>query len=555
LKHPLPPARPRPLCVSTPRPNAPAWLGALVLAAAFSAALAPSTAVSAEPSPAKTAPAAIHATGAEEKTDRESPLDEPAPSAEPSVKPKTRAGTEAPAPDEAGQTDAESMPKEQPADPNQKAEGKEDEEEEPDFADRFSEAIGPVLRELVAQFSDYVFGPEGIPYMPLDFIGTKAEGGAAARKGKLPEAEADGVILSVIDKSTGHFSVELAGFENAAEYQLQDVWCWAAAVLSYERYKGLDPTGKGSQREIVERVFLDDETIPIEERSARSFQVVQALAYEENEELFPFEMTASIGWIADMEEADFSEEELAEHLRLFIDHYMGSQEIIESLLRGEPVLVSIAGDRMNHIQVLYGAEFSPIKANDSTELKVRGLSKLIEQSVGETTLIERGMNVLTMAQRFQKRYALRKVKLFDPWKAERDPAPELLQINEYSGFAFKRKVVYSLNREVAEVIIAAARERASQVDDAVDQELAQAGLAPAAAATASPASGEDGEPSGPAATLGKMGTALSNLVPGTNRNGADNEKPQSGGASPNNNDGQDRKSSKGVLGGFNTMFN
>ncbi len=449
--------------------------------------------------------------------------------------------------------------------------------EEPDFADRLSEAVGPVVLELVARFSDYVFGPEGVPYMPLDVIGVASGDGIQPKRGKLPEPEADGVILSVIDKEARHFSVELEAFEGYASYQLTDVWCWAAAIQSYERFKGLDPALELTQRDIVERVFIHEEETPIEDRSALSFQIVQAIAYDEDDRLFPFEMSASIGWIAEMEASDYSEKELVEHIRLFIDHYMGSQEIVESLLRGEPVLVSIAGEHMNHIQVLYGAEFSPIRRKDSNELKVRAISGLLEQAVSDSGLLERGLNMVSLGGRFQKRYALRKVKLFDPWKAEADPVPERLQINEYSADDFRRKVVYSLNREVAEGIITAARQRANVIDREANEALASTGALPDEATELSeePPKANEEEPSSPSSNgdeaksgLDATGEAVENVGRNLSRafsnlpfGGKKETGPGSG--SVDHEEEEEEPAEKppkedengGFMGGFKKMFN
>jgi len=220
--------------------------------------------------------------------------------------------------------------------------------------------LSALIKPLVTELAEYIYGPEGYVRMPIDVIDSSSDSGPKIKKGKPPSLD-DAVSLQQNEDIKYLYEISLDNFEAHCCFQQREDWCWAAAIQSIENYKSQTEFEPLIQSNIAQRIYPQDEEIL--DQTAMSFQIVQALANQPGQTNEAFDVTATTGWLLEMHESGFKTEDFVEELANFIDQYLGSQEIILSLAAGEPLLVALREDTptSKHIYVLYKATFHRIK--------------------------------------------------------------------------------------------------------------------------------------------------------------------------------------------------
>ncbi|MEM8739559.1 MAG: hypothetical protein AAGG38_13945 [Planctomycetota bacterium] len=325
------------------------------------------------------------------------------------------------------------------------------------------------LQGVLDEVKNAARGPDGRIQMPLDYVNDQqALAVKPIAEKKLPELKGRGVASLSDDAKT--IRVELDDFLSFRNYQRRSDWCWAAAIQISERYMAGDPDLEVPQLDIVKRVYPNPDTI--EDHGALSFQIVEALGSAAvREQLIGGKLTEAQGAttgkiLNDIIEIQTVTETSTRKLADFLDQFIGTQELTQSLARGEPILVSLGetaedGTPFRHIYLVYAADVVPISKTGSREALVRGAHAALEKMLrGKGNYLDRltDINVSDVSSMLsfmqEQRYALRRVYLLDPWKNPGEPDPLMPQIKELSGEEFASRAFFMINQSTSDRILA-----------------------------------------------------------------------------------------------------
>jgi hypothetical protein len=229
------------------------------------------------------------------------------------------------------------------------------------------------------------------------------------------------------------FAASCRNFPAVATRQKEPVWCWAACAEMVHRYNGNPMT----QDEIATRVTSgkigQDETAA---RAASEREIMFALNPEMRDAYA--DLVASRIMESLDRDAIVTKVYPSQYLKSGLERWsINSDEIVLSILKGEPVLIGLTPDgegSFGHVYALYGITFSRRlpswmeKTTDAvTDIDV-GEYELKDFNVGATPIW----------------FSIHSVDAIDPWtgRSETIPAERL-----------KREIDFALNRDLARLIL------------------------------------------------------------------------------------------------------
>lgn len=344
------------------------------------------------------------------------------------------------------------------------------------------EASKPFVKEILAVTE----GPDG-RMIPLDVVG---EGTVAM--GDLSHLKVNKGYAQLSFTKEGLNGAQVVCKDIAPDYlrhQVRADWCWAACIQSIELFRNRGAAV--TQEAIAARVFPNNEKVQF----ADSYTILKALQPKLAGQVDEFTYVATQAGMMNVSEGDIGEMLFYLKMSDYLDFYMGTQEVVESLMVGEPVIAGLLekdkappGHDVGHIYLLIGAEFVEIDPANSTENSMRKLHNILKTEIVKNYLggpkvqrsgaKEKGvLNELfgdEVAERAavmgevmkslskNKRahyYALSKVYLFDPWPKKGEKKDVRNNLISMSGEDFRERLQFLVNRNHARDAFNIARQK------------------------------------------------------------------------------------------------
>ncbi|MEM6333540.1 MAG: hypothetical protein AAF823_09410 [Planctomycetota bacterium] len=320
----------------------------------------------------------------------------------------------------------------------------------------------PFINVGLTQLANLLRGPDGRIRMPIDVYDPDRNYKALTRSHLKVKAPAKRSIQREAAGEPTLFRVSLGGFNHSTEAQLKDTWCWAAAIRSSERYMFPEHADSYDQESVVRRIHKQ----PLDDETAVSFQVVQALAFEPGvTQPEQVEYVATLGAALEIL-GPGSEVNALDLAAEFLNQRVGTKEAVESIGRGEPVLVCFREEGFRHIYVLNAIDFIRIEMITSDEFKLRAVQAVLNRDVKQLKLKKNtGLLDLNNLPRIKlpnlfnrNYYAGVTFHMFDPLGGTQG-RPEFVSID---GAEFKDRLFFMINRTKALDIIEEAMKKSQE---------------------------------------------------------------------------------------------
>lgn len=302
-------------------------------------------------------------------------------------------------------------------------------------------------------------------------------------------------VLSEVDAGEGELRVMCAGFNpSAMRFQERDDICWAASVEMLDAYQLRRPR---DQMDIVESVMGPGlENVPEGQNYANLYEVIKSLNPEAISDEGQTDYLALQALALTEGDTEFAVLSGLRQLQRYMHHFVGTEDMLAALARGEPVIVGMRvpnpyepGGEFGHAMVLYGAEFTAISPEESTEREFMVLESRLRTAMTTYDLVNADEpKNMTTAQRIQQGWekvkvgvqgayemvgggeadrrpywlAITHVWLADPLGDPEEADNPFDEVREMSGEEFRDRLIYALTYRVAQEVSPVADEQQVQ---------------------------------------------------------------------------------------------
>lgn len=319
-------------------------------------------------------------------------------------------------------------------------------------------------------------------------------------KSPRPELDSQGKgVLSEDDSGEGVLRVMCDEFNpDAMRFQEREDICWAACVQMLDAYQ---LRRLREQAEILESVMGPGlENVPVGQNLGNLYEIIKALNPQAISDEGQTDYLALQALALTEGDTEFAVRSGLRQVQRYMHHFVGTEDMLAALARGEPIIVGMMlpspyepGKEFGHAMVLYGAQFTAIMPEASTERDFLKLESQLQTTMTTYDLVDADEpEGMTAAESFthgwnkvkgglQGAYemvggseidrrpywlAITHVWLADPLGDPEEADNPFEEVREMSGEEFRDRLLYALTYRVA-------REVSPVADEEQVQEVAE----------------------------------------------------------------------------------